>query len=65
MPGSSPGPWGVSQGRHQGDAGQDDGQQPDDGGVGPGWTAVRHGQAPRLLPALGPCCWPDSREVEK
>ena len=58
-PGSGPEPWGGGQGGHQADAGQDGGQQPDDGGVGPGWAAGRHGQAPRLLPALGPSCWSD------
>ena len=50
-------PWGGGHCEHQADAVHDGGQLLDDRGMEPGWAAGRPGQAPRLLPALGPSSW--------
>ena len=53
VPGGAAYPWGGCQGGHQANTVQDGGQLPDDWGAGQGWAIGRHGQVPRLLPALG------------
>ena len=47
--------WGGGHGGHQADAVHYGGQLLDDRGMG---IAGTPGQVPRLLPALGPSCWP-------
>ena len=51
-------PWVGGQAGQQAAPVQGGGQQPGVRGVGKGRAAGGPGQAPYLLPTLGPFCWP-------